>query len=75
MLDGHETPVGVTPMVVAEDAPGSMRVGPDHDEPFHWMAPPDSSTAVQNAAVGQETPAKEEESPYGSGWLHWAPFH
>ena len=63
MADGQETPVGVTPIVVAEADPGSMRVGPDHDEPFHWMAPPDSSTAVQNDAVGHETPANEEESP------------
>jgi hypothetical protein len=65
----------VTPIVVAVACPGSIWIGPDHDRPFHTKDPPDSSTAVQNEAVGHETPAKEDGSEKESGMVHREPFH
>ena len=55
--------------------PGSMWIGPDQERPFQRKDPPDSSTAVQNEAVGHETPAKEEESEKESGMVHCEPSH
>ncbi len=72
---GHETPVRATPLLVVDAGPGSTRTLADHAWPFHWKASPAWSTAVQKEADGQETPEKLDVLVYGSGVVHWSPFH
>ncbi len=55
--------------------PGSIEIGPDHDEPFQLSTPPLSSPAIQNRELVHDREIKSYVSdPTGVGAVHEEPF-